>query len=190
MRIVKPLLKIALSLILIAIVVRAFDVRGVVAQFMKVDAATLLLATAVAVAIAPLHAWRWLAVIGASNHRLGFRTALQVVLIGHFFNQVLPSSVGGDAMRVWCGYRAGLDFGMPVDDAKIWFGIISLVVVEVGLITPPVGLNVFIINSMAPDVPMKDTFKGVLPFLVSDAIRITLLIAFPVLTLILPRLLS
>jgi len=50
MRIVKPLLKIALSLILIAIVVRAFDVRGVVAQFMKVDAATLLLATAVALA--------------------------------------------------------------------------------------------------------------------------------------------
>ena len=112
MRIVKPLLKIALSLILIAIVVRAFDVRGVVAQFMKVDAATLLLATAVAVAIAPLHAGRWLAVIGASNHRLGFRTALQVVLIGHFFNQVLPSSVGGDAMRVWCGYRAGLGFGI------------------------------------------------------------------------------
>lgn len=112
MRIVKPLLKIALSLVLIAIVVRAFDVRGVAAQFMKVDAATLLLATAVALAIALLHAGRWLAVIGASNHRLGFRTALQVVLIGHFFNQVLPSSVGGDAMRVWCAYRAGLGFGI------------------------------------------------------------------------------
>lgn len=112
MRIVKPLLKIALSLILIAIVVRAFDVKGVAAQFMKVDVATLLLATAVALAIALLHAGRWLAVIGASNHRLGFRTALQVVLIGHFFNQVLPSSVGGDAMRVWCAYRAGLGFGI------------------------------------------------------------------------------
>jgi len=112
MRIVKPLLKIALSLILIAIVVRAFDVRGVAAQFMKVDAATLLLATVVALAITLLHAGRWLAVIGASNHRLGFRTALQVVWIGHFFNQVLPSSVGGDAMRVWCAYRAGLGFGI------------------------------------------------------------------------------
>ena len=112
MRIVKPLLKIALSLILIAIVVRAFDLRGVAAHFMKVDAATLLLATAVALAIALLHAGRWLAVIGASNHQLGFRMAVQVVLIGHFFNQVLPSSVGGDAMRVWCAYRAGLGFGI------------------------------------------------------------------------------
>jgi len=112
MRIVKPLLKIALSLVLIAIVVRAFDVRGVAAQFMKVDAATLLLAVAVALAIALLHTGRWLAVIGAGNHRLDFRTALQVVLIGHFFNQVLPSSVGGDAMRVWCAYRAGLGFGI------------------------------------------------------------------------------
>jgi len=85
---------------------------------------------------------------------------------------------------------AGLDFGMPVDDARIWFGIIALVVVEVGLITPPVGLNVFIINSMAPDVPMKETFKGVLPFLLSDLVRIILLIAFPILTLGLPALLK
>jgi tripartite ATP-independent transporter DctM subunit len=85
---------------------------------------------------------------------------------------------------------AGLDFGMPVDDAKIWFGIIALVMVEVGLITPPVGLNVFIINSMAPNVPMKDTFTGVLPFLVSDAVRIVLLIAFPMLSLGLPYLLK
>jgi uncharacterized membrane protein YbhN (UPF0104 family) len=111
MRIVKPLIKVALSLVLIAIVVRAFDVRGVAAQFMKVDAVTLLLAIVVALVIALLHAGRWLAVIGASNYRLGFRTALEVVLIGHFFNQVLPSSVGGDAMRVWCAYRAGLGFG-------------------------------------------------------------------------------
>lgn len=85
---------------------------------------------------------------------------------------------------------AGLDFGMPVDDVRIWFGIVALVVVEVGLITPPVGLNVFIINSMAPDVPMKETFKGVLPFLASDAIRVALLIAFPAITLIVPTLLK
>jgi TRAP-type C4-dicarboxylate transport system permease large subunit len=84
---------------------------------------------------------------------------------------------------------ASLDFGMPVDDVRIWFGIIALVVVEVGLITPPVGLNVFIINSMATDVPMKETFKGVLPFLASDAIRVCLLIAFPAISLILPELL-
>ena len=85
---------------------------------------------------------------------------------------------------------AGLDFGMAPDDQKLWFGIISLIVVEVGLITPPVGLNVFVINAIAGDVPMIETFKGVLPFLASDAIRVLLIIAFPVITLVLPRLLG
>ena len=85
---------------------------------------------------------------------------------------------------------AGLVFQMPEDDLKMWFGIIVLIVVEVGLITPPVGLNVFVINSMAPDIPLKQTFIGVLPFLLSDAIRVALLIFVPGLTLFLPHLLK
>jgi C4-dicarboxylate transporter DctM subunit len=85
---------------------------------------------------------------------------------------------------------AGLDYGLQGEDLKLWFGIISLIVVEVGLITPPVGLNVFVIHSLAKDVPMIETFKGVLPFLASDAIRVVLIITLPVITLILPRLLQ
>jgi C4-dicarboxylate transporter, DctM subunit len=85
---------------------------------------------------------------------------------------------------------AGLDFGLQGDDLKVWFGIISLIVVEVGLITPPVGLNVFVIHSLAKDVPMIETFKGVLPFLASDAVRVVLIVSFPLITLILPRLLQ
>ena len=85
---------------------------------------------------------------------------------------------------------AGLDFGLQGEDLKLWFGIISLIVVEVGLITPPVGLNVFVIHSLAKDVPMIETFKGVLPFLASDAVRVMLIIFFPIITLILPRLLQ
>jgi tripartite ATP-independent transporter DctM subunit len=84
----------------------------------------------------------------------------------------------------------GLDFGMSVDDLKIWFGIIALVVVELGLITPPVGLNVFIIHSLARDVPMRETFKGVMPFFASEIVRVTLLVSFPAITLALPRWLS
>jgi tripartite ATP-independent transporter DctM subunit len=84
----------------------------------------------------------------------------------------------------------GLDFGMSVDDLKIWFGVIALVVVELGLITPPVGLNVFIINSLAKDVPMRETFKGVMPFFLSELLRVTLLVAFPAISLALPRWLS
>jgi len=85
---------------------------------------------------------------------------------------------------------AGLDFGLPPDSLKLWFGIITLIVVEVGLITPPVGLNVFIINTIAKDVPMIETFRGVMPFLVSDAIRVALIVIFPTLTLVLPKLLT
>ena len=83
-----------------------------------------------------------------------------------------------------------LDFGMDPEDTKIWFSIIALIVTEIGLITPPVGLNVFIINAMARDVPMLETFKGVVPFLITDAVRIALLIAFPTMALLLPRLLN
>ncbi len=85
---------------------------------------------------------------------------------------------------------AGLDFGLGPDETKLWFGIITLIVVEMGLITPPVGLNVFVINSMAKDVPMLETFKGVIPFITSDFIRVAIIIAFPVITLILPELLA
>lgn len=82
---------------------------------------------------------------------------------------------------------AGLDFGMGREETLIWFGILAVVVVEVGLITPPVGMNVFVINGMARDVPMWESFKGVIPFLISDLIRIGILIAAPGLTLWLVR---
>ncbi|MAD40236.1 MAG: C4-dicarboxylate ABC transporter permease [Tistrella sp.] len=85
---------------------------------------------------------------------------------------------------------AGLDFGLTPEDQKVWFGIIALVVVELGLITPPVGLNVFIINGLAHDVPMRETFRGVMPFFAAEILRVALLVAVPAITLTLPRLLG
>lgn len=79
----------------------------------------------------------------------------------------------------------GMDYwGLDPESKAIWFGIIILMVVEIGLITPPVGMNVFIINSMAKDVPMKDTFKFVMPFLASDLIRITTIVFVPSIVLV------
>lgn len=83
-----------------------------------------------------------------------------------------------------------LDFGMPPEAVKLWFGIIALVVVELGLITPPVGLNVLVINSMARDVPLTETFKGALPFFAAELVRVSLIVAFPGIVLFLPRLLA
>ena len=85
----------------------------------------------------------------------------------------------------------GLDFfGLDPTDKSIWFGVLALMVVEIGLITPPVGMNVYIINSMARDVPMVETFRGVAPFLISDGVRVTLLVFFPVLSLWLVKLID
>jgi len=74
----------------------------------------------------------------------------------------------------------GLEFaGMTPADKSIWFGILALMVVEIGLVHPPVGMNIYIINRIAKDVPVMETFKGVLPFLASDLVRILLLVFFP-----------
>ena len=82
----------------------------------------------------------------------------------------------------------GLDFfGLPQGDKSIWFGILALMVVEIGLVHPPVGMNVYVINRLAVDVPLMETFKGVVPFLMSDFIRITLLVFFPIVSLYLVR---
>ena len=83
---------------------------------------------------------------------------------------------------------SGLDFGLPPEETAIWFGILVLIVVEVGLITPPVGMNLFVIQSMAPDISIRDTYRGVWPFVVSDLVRVTLLVIFPTITLFVLRL--
>jgi len=94
------------------------------------------------------------------------------------------------AMPFFWPVIAALDFGMSPNDLKVWFGIIALIVVELGLITPPVGMNVFVINSLARDVPMSRTFLGVMPFFVAELFRVALIVAFPALSLWLPHLLA
>jgi C4-dicarboxylate transporter, DctM subunit len=78
----------------------------------------------------------------------------------------------------------GMDFfGLPPTDKALWFGILILTVCEIGMIFPPVGLNVYIMNGLARDVPMVETYKGVVPFLITDGVRLALLISFPALAL-------
>jgi len=72
-----------------------------------------------------------------------------------------------------------LDFGMPKESVAIWFGIMVLMVVEFGLLAPPVGLNVYVVNGMAKDVPISESYRGVIPFLISDTIRTVVLLFFP-----------
>ncbi len=118
---------------------------------------------------------------------LGFfmESLAMILVVVPFIWPALVSLNGGE-------YVSATDaaYGMNLDELKIWFGILSLIVVELGLITPPVGLNVFIISKMAKDVPMMETFKGVLPFFAAEIVRIGLLLLIPSIVLILPRMIG
>ena len=77
----------------------------------------------------------------------------------------------------------GLDFGMSQEHTAIWFGIMVLMTVGFGLLAPPVGLNVYVVNGMSKGVPIAESYRGVMPFLASDVIRTTLLLLFPPISL-------
>ncbi len=77
----------------------------------------------------------------------------------------------------------GLDFGLPRESVALWFGIMVLMTVGFGMLAPPVGLNVYVVNGMARDVPIAESYKGVLPFLLSDTVRTLLLLFFPPISL-------
>ena len=68
----------------------------------------------------------------------------------------------------------------------IWWGIVMIVVIEIGMITPPIGINVFVMHGVRPDIALSQIFKGIMPFLGADLVRLTILILFPVITLWIP----
>lgn len=72
----------------------------------------------------------------------------------------------------------------------VWWGIVTVMVVEISLITPPVGLNVFILRAMLPDVPITQVFRGILPYLAADVVRLVLVLMIPAIVLLLPGLMS
>jgi TRAP-type C4-dicarboxylate transport system permease large subunit len=80
---------------------------------------------------------------------------------------------------------------VPLVDALgfdlIWFGIVMVMVVEISLITPPIGLNVFVIKSIMPDVPLSAMFKGIAPFFAADIVRLLMVVFIPALAVWLPN---
>jgi tripartite ATP-independent transporter DctM subunit len=115
---------------------------------------------------------------------------LTVILVIYIFLGCVMDSLAMILLTIPIFYPMvmGLDFwGLGATDKSIWFGILALMVVEIGLVHPPVGMNVYIINRLAKDVPLVETFKGVVPFLLSDLVRIVFLVLFPSLSLVLVR---
>lgn len=114
-----------------------------------------------------------------------FMESLSMILvIVPFFWPVLIQLNGGD----WVSAEDA-SFGMTTEDLRIWFGILALVVVELGLITPPVGLNVFVTKSFSPNTGLGVIFRGVAPFFAIELVRVAVLVLLPILSLYLPHLL-
>ncbi len=114
-----------------------------------------------------------------------FMESLSMILVVvPFFWPALIQLNGGDFVSA--GDAA---FGMTTEDLRIWFGILALIVVELGLITPPVGLNVFVIKSFSPNTGLGTIFRGVAPFFAIELVRVALLLALPGLCLALPHIL-
>ena len=82
-----------------------------------------------------------------------------------------------------------LDFGTgwlaDADNVTIWFGILVVVVTEISLISPPIGLNVFVLRSVLRDVPITTMFRGILPFWAADIVRLVAIISVPAIALVL-----
>ncbi len=114
-------------------------------------------------------------------------TVLTIVLIFYLVFGCLMDSLSMILLTIPIFFPviSQLDFGMSPEHVAIWFGILVLIVVEVGLITPPVGMNLFIINAMDKDTPMTQTYRAVMWFVTSDLIRVVILVLFPSITLFL-----
>jgi len=140
-----------------------------------------MLNTALAVSQMPAELATWVKNSGLSPMLVMVMILLVYVLLGCVMDSLAMILL---TIPIFYPMVMGLDFhGMSQTDKSIWFGILALMVVEIGLVHPPVGMNVYIINRLAKDVPLVETFKGVMPFLASDFIRIALLLFFPIISL-------
>lgn len=127
-------------------------------------------------------------VTGLGLPAFGVMTALLLfyILLGAVMDELAMILL---TLPVFFPIVAGLDFGLPPEETAIWFGILVLIVVGIGLTCPPIGLNVFVVSSIARGVPITSIYRGVLPFVAADIVRLLLVMVFPVLALWLVRVL-
>ena len=132
----------------------------------------------------PTEAAAWITSFGLSPYLVMIALMAFYILLGAVMDELAMLLL---TLPVFFPIVSAMNFGMSPDDVAIWFGILVLIVVGIGLTAPPIGLNVFVISSIAKTVPIKDIYRGVLAFLVADVIRLGLVIAFPALALTVVR---
>ena len=128
-------------------------------------------------------------IVGAGLPPYGVLVGLLVfyILLGGVMDEIAMLLL---TLPVFFPVIMSLDFGMDPEETAIWFGILVLVIVGIGLTAPPIGLNVFVMKSIAGRTPITTIYRGVLPYIASDLVRLAILILFPSLSLALVRLLT
>jgi TRAP-type C4-dicarboxylate transport system permease large subunit len=117
------------------------------------------------------------------NMNLGSYGTLSLILLFFVFTGCILDSMAMIILLVPIVFPVIVELGFN----PVWFGIIIVMTAELGLITPPVGINVFVINTIAKEVKLTTIFRGVVPFIVSDIFRLILLVAFPIIVMLLPN---
>ena len=133
----------------------------------------------------PTELARQVASINASPYMVVMCIVIAYMILGCFMESLAMVLL---TLPVFIPLLLSLDLGLGKDAALVWFGILVLMSVEIGMISPPFGLNLFLINSLAKDVPMKETYKGVIGFCVMDVVRVMLILFVPMICLWLPGL--
>lgn len=135
---------------------------------------SLIFANLVNISNLPYHIVNWL-----NDMKLPLLGVIFVILIIYFLLGAVLESMSMMLLTVPVFYPVVAEMGMDL----VWFGIIVVVATEISLITPPVGLNVFVLKSVLPEVDIRTIFRGVIPFLVADLIRLALIVLFPIISL-------
>jgi C4-dicarboxylate transporter DctM subunit len=187
----------AIAMLLVGLAQRSLDLRGILASLRQTAETSamifiILLGSEVfdaflALSRLPEMAAEIVAQSGLPPYAIMLSLMLFYILLGAVMDELAMILL---TLPVFFPVVQALDFGMPADEVAIWFGILVLIVVGIGLTAPPIGLNVFVISSIAKTVPIASTYRGVLPFIATDVVRLGLVIAFPALALWLVRLLS
>ncbi len=133
----------------------------------------------------PKHVAEWVAALPIPDLSIVGAVLLLYILLGCVMDELSMLLL---TLPVIFPAVMGLDlWGLNYESKALWFGILLLMTVSFGLIAPPIGLNVYVVNSLAKDVPMSETYKGLVPFLAWDALRMLALLFFPIISLGLVR---
>jgi len=135
----------------------------------------------------PVAAAEWIGGSGFTPYAVMALILLFYILLGAVMDELAMILL---TLPIFFPIVQALDFGMPADDVAIWFGILVLIVVGIGLTAPPIGLNVFVVSAIARHVALPRIYRAVLPFIAADLVRLVLVMAFPALALATVRLLT